>query len=40
MKGLFIILQVDKGINEVGKLFETNGATKPWSEFNKDFSFR
>ena len=28
----------DKGINYVGQLFDTNGATKPWSVFQSEFS--
>ena len=30
----------DKGINQVGQLFDTNGAIKPWSEFKRGFSLR
>ena len=28
----------DKGINDVGQLFDTNGAMKPWSVFKSEFS--
>ena len=28
----------DKGINHVGQLVDTNGATKPWSVFQSEFS--
>ena len=30
----------DKGINHVGELFDTNSATKPWSEFKREFSLK
>ena len=30
----------DKGINQVGQLFDTSGAIKPWSEFKRGFSLR
>ena len=29
---------VDKGINHVGQLFDTNGAMKPWYVFKREFS--
>ena len=28
----------DKGINQEGQLFDTNGAMKPWSVFKSEFS--
>ena len=30
--------QADKGINQAGQLFDTNGALRSWSEFKRELS--